>query len=115
MGSVGVSAYDAIAPRFERDRALPDGVAEAVRAAVLGAAAAARPRILDLGAGSGRIGAPFVAAGDDYVGADLSLGMLQAFAARCGGLRGWCRRMALRSRSATRRSMPSCWCRYSAA
>lgn len=77
-----MSAYDAIAPRFTRDRALPDGVADAIRAAVLGMAAAARPRILDLGAGSGRIGAPFVAAGDDYVGADLSLGMLQAFAAQ---------------------------------
>jgi SAM-dependent methyltransferase len=80
------SAYDAIAPRFERDRALPDGVAEAIRAAVLGAAAP-RPRILDLGAGSGRIGRPFVAAGDDYVAVDLSFGMLRAFAARCDGAR----------------------------
>ena len=79
------SAYDAIAPRFERDRALPDGVGAAVRAAVLDAAGVARPRLLDLGAGSGRIGRPFVAAGDDYVGADLSLGMLQAFAARRDG------------------------------
>ena len=75
-------AYDALAPRFDRDRALPDGVGEAIRAAVLAAAGMARPRLLDLGAGSGRIGWPFVAAGDDYVGADLSLGMLQAFAAR---------------------------------
>src|SRR5436305_509129 len=40
------------------------------------------PRLLDLGAGSGRIGAPFVAAGDDYVGVDLSAGMLREFAAR---------------------------------
>ena len=79
------SAYDAIAPRFERDRALPDGVGAAIRAAVLDAAGVARPRLLDLGAGSGRIGAAFVAAGDDYVGADLSLGMLQAFAARREG------------------------------
>ena len=81
----GVSAYDAIAPRFERDRVLPDGVGAAIRAAVRDAAGMARPRLLDLGAGSGRIGAPFVAAGDDYVGADLSLGMLQAFAARHDG------------------------------
>jgi ubiquinone/menaquinone biosynthesis C-methylase UbiE len=84
MESVGVSAYDAIAPRFERDRALPDGVAEAIRAAVLAAARVAQPRLLDLGAGAGRIGWPFVAAGDDYVGVDLSFGMLQAFAARGG-------------------------------
>ena len=61
---------------------MPDGVAEAIRAAVLDAARVARPRVLDLGAGSGRIGWPFVAAGDDYVGVDLSFGMLQAFAAR---------------------------------
>src|SRR3954469_12037815 len=78
-----MAGYDAIAPRFERDRALPDGVADAVRAAVLGAAPVARPGVLDLGAGTGRIGWPFVAAGDDYVGADLSSGMLRAFAARC--------------------------------
>ena len=76
------SGYDAIAPRFDRDRALPDGVAQAIRAAVL-AAAAVRPRVLDLGAGTGRIGRPFVAAGDDYVGVDLSLGMLRAFMAHC--------------------------------
>ena len=76
-------AYDALAPRFERDRALPDGVAGAIRDAVLRAANIALPRVLDLGAGTGRIGRPFVEAGDDYVGADLSFGMLQAFAGRC--------------------------------
>ena len=42
----------------------------------------APPRLLDLGAGTGRIGRPFVAAGDDYVGVDLSLGMLREFARR---------------------------------
>ena len=78
------SAYDALAPRFERERALPDGVAQAVRELVLEAAGVARPRVLDLGAGTGRIGWPFVAAGDDYVGVDLSFGMLRAFMARCG-------------------------------
>lgn len=84
-----VSSFDAVAPYFDRHRALPDGVAEAVRAAILAAlalerdgAAGAGPRLLDLGAGSGRIGWPFVAAGDDYVGVDLSYGMLQIFAGR---------------------------------
>jgi SAM-dependent methyltransferase len=78
------SAFDALAPRFDRDRALPEGVTQAVRATVLDAVGVARPRLLDLGAGTGRMGWPFVAAGDDYVGLDLSLGMLQAFAQRCG-------------------------------
>jgi ubiquinone/menaquinone biosynthesis C-methylase UbiE len=41
-----------------------------------------RPRILDLGAGTGRIGRAFVAAGDDYIGLDLSLGMLRKFASQ---------------------------------
>jgi ubiquinone/menaquinone biosynthesis C-methylase UbiE len=79
-----MSAYDALAPNFDRDRALPEGVAEAIRAAVIEAAGVARPRVLDLGAGTGRIGWPFVASGDDYVGADLSFGMLRAFMARAG-------------------------------
>jgi ubiquinone/menaquinone biosynthesis C-methylase UbiE len=76
----GMSAYDAAAPAFERHRALPESVPSAVRAAVLAAVAAPAPRLLDLGAGTGRIGRPFVAAGDEYVGIDLSLGMLREFA-----------------------------------
>ena len=79
-----VSAYDALAPRFDRDRALPEGIPEAVRATALRAVAVARPRVLDRGAGTGRIGWPFVAANDDYVGVDLSFGMLRAFVDRCG-------------------------------
>jgi SAM-dependent methyltransferase len=87
-----MSPFDAVAPYFDRHRALPDGVAETARAAILGAlasrrddAAGARPRLLDLGAGSGRVGWPFAAAGDAYVGVDISYGMLQVFAARCDG------------------------------
>jgi ubiquinone/menaquinone biosynthesis C-methylase UbiE len=76
-----MSAYDVVAPSFDSYRALPPGVPEAIRAAVLKSARAA-PRVLDLGAGSGRIGAPFVAAGDDYVGVDLSSGMLREFTGR---------------------------------
>lgn len=77
------SAYDAMAGDFDRHRGLPDAAARAVRSAVLAALGQVdRPRILDLGAGSGRIGWPFVAAGDDYVGVDLSGGMLRVFAER---------------------------------
>jgi ubiquinone/menaquinone biosynthesis C-methylase UbiE len=76
------STFDAAAPRFERHRALPEGVPQAIRAAVLAAAGVPSPRLLDLGAGTGRIGWPLVAAGDDYVGIDLSLGMLREFARR---------------------------------
>jgi SAM-dependent methyltransferase len=78
-----VSAFDVAAPGFERRRALPDGVPEAIRSAILGVVDAQRPRLLDLGAGTGRIGRSFVAAGDDYVGVDLSLAMLRGFSQRC--------------------------------
>jgi ubiquinone/menaquinone biosynthesis C-methylase UbiE len=77
-----MSAYDVTAPAFDRHRVLPDGVAEVVRAAILAAVGVPAPRLLDLGAGTGRIGWPFVAAGDDYVGVDLSFGMLRAFRER---------------------------------
>jgi ubiquinone/menaquinone biosynthesis C-methylase UbiE len=77
------SAYDAAAPSFDAHRALPDGVAESIRAAVLAVAGGApRPSLLDVGAGAGRIGWSFVAAGDDYVGVDLSFGMLRVFQQR---------------------------------
>jgi ubiquinone/menaquinone biosynthesis C-methylase UbiE len=79
------TAYDVVAPSFDRHRALPEGVPEAIRAAILETVRAPAPRLLDLGAGSGRIGAPFVAAGDDYVGVDLSSGMLREFAQRTAG------------------------------
>jgi ubiquinone/menaquinone biosynthesis C-methylase UbiE len=74
------SAFDTAAPEFDRHRALPDGVPEQIRSAVLAASAtSSNPAVLDLGAGSGRIGRPFVAAGDRYVGVDLSFGMLHEF------------------------------------
>jgi len=76
------NAYDVVAPSFDRHRRLPAGVPEAIRAAILKTLSVAAPRLLDLGAGSGRIGAAFVAAGDDYVGVDLSAGMLREFAGR---------------------------------
>jgi ubiquinone/menaquinone biosynthesis C-methylase UbiE len=74
------SAYDAVAREFDHHRSLPDSAREAIRTAVLGAVCLPRPRVLDLGAGTGRIGRAFVASGDDYVGVDLSLGMLREFA-----------------------------------
>jgi ubiquinone/menaquinone biosynthesis C-methylase UbiE len=77
-----MSVYDALAPSFDRQRAFPHDVPAAIRDAVLDASSASRPRLLDLGCGSGRIGAAFVAAGDHYVGVDLSAGMLHAFMER---------------------------------
>ena len=78
-----MSLYDAVAPNFDRHRAIPDAAVEAIRAAMLAAInPVTRPRFLDIGAGTGRIGLPFVAAGNDYVGVDSSLEMLYQFAER---------------------------------
>ena len=74
-----LTAYDVVAPGFDRHRALPDGVTEAIRAAILETVHVSSPRLLDLGAGSGRIGAPFVAAGDDYVGYHSFMALMPAF------------------------------------
>ena len=75
-----ISNFDAVAPTFERYRGLPRGVPEAIRSAILQATRKQPPaRVLDLGAGTGRIGKAFVAADDFYVGVDASLGMLQEF------------------------------------
>jgi len=55
-------------------------VPEAIRSAILQATRKEPPaRVLDLGAGTGRIGKAFVAADDFYVGVDASLEMLQEF------------------------------------
>jgi ubiquinone/menaquinone biosynthesis C-methylase UbiE len=74
------SRFDPVASSFDRHRALPDEVAQEIRSAILATVnASARPRLLDVGAGTGRLGRSFVQAGDDYVAADLSLGMLREF------------------------------------
>jgi ubiquinone/menaquinone biosynthesis C-methylase UbiE len=77
-----MSVYDALAPSFDRHRALPQGVPAAIRRSVLGSLSTSRPRLLDLGCGSGRIGAAFMIEGDDYFGVDLSFGMLHTLATR---------------------------------
>ncbi|HWZ45114.1 MAG TPA: class I SAM-dependent methyltransferase [Candidatus Saccharimonadales bacterium] len=74
--------FDATAAQFDLHRAFPEGIAEAIRRAVWSSVKVDHPaRVLDLGAGTGRIGRAFVAAHDAYFGADLSLGMLQEFKA----------------------------------
>ena len=76
-----MNVYDRLAPGFDRQRPLPDGVADAIRVAVL-AALPPKPSIVDIGCGAGRIGWTFVAAADNYTAVDFSLGMLKSFASR---------------------------------
>ena len=74
--------FDTVASSFERLRTLPSGVPEAIRSAIFTATRIASPaRVLDLGAGTGRIGRAFITAGDHYIGADASFAMLREFQA----------------------------------
>jgi ubiquinone/menaquinone biosynthesis C-methylase UbiE len=78
--------FDPIAHRYDQFHTLPEGVAASVREAIRTAAGADTQPILEVGAGTGRIGAAFVAAGDRYVGVDPSRGMLERFAAKLSAL-----------------------------
>jgi len=71
--------FDRAAAFYDATRALPDGVAEQVRDALLDRVGA-RPgtRFLEVGIGTGRIALPFVRAGHRYYGVDLSAAMLAA-------------------------------------
>ena len=71
--------FDRAAAFYDATRALPDGVAEQVRDAIVNRVGA-RPdtRFLEVGVGTGRIALPFVRAGYAYCGVDLSAAMLGA-------------------------------------
>jgi ubiquinone/menaquinone biosynthesis C-methylase UbiE len=77
------STFDLTAASFDRYRSLPNGVPEAIRTKIRESLPkASAQRVLDLGAGTGRIGRAFVQANDFYVGVDSSLAMLWEFARR---------------------------------
>src|SRR5215469_2827867 len=70
--------FDRAASYYDATRALPDGVAEEVRDAVLRHVdATPDTRFLEVGVGTGRIAVPFVRAGYRYFGVDLSRSMLR--------------------------------------
>jgi ubiquinone/menaquinone biosynthesis C-methylase UbiE len=75
-----MNTFDRVAESFEQHRPLPSHVPIAIRRALHEHAGIdGSARILEIGCGTGRIGAPFIAARDNYVGVDLSLPMLHEF------------------------------------
>ena len=85
MSQRNATDFNANAAVFERHRGLPGAVAEAIRSAVLALfPGSLQPTILDLGAGTGRIGRAFIEAGDYYIGLDSSFTMLREFSSRSG-------------------------------
>jgi ubiquinone/menaquinone biosynthesis C-methylase UbiE len=75
-----MSAFDLVADRFERYRALPSHVPGAICQAMhLHGGISAAARLLEVGCGTGRIGAQFGTAYHNYFGLDLSIAMLRRF------------------------------------
>lgn len=80
------SAFDSTAATFDRYRALPDHALAAIRRAIWDCTGKPESsRVLEVGAGTGRIGRTFVEAGDAYIGVDISLPMLREFRTRNTG------------------------------
>lgn len=77
-----MTEFDVVASAFDAHRAQPEGLAVSIRDAVWRVAGVGSGRVLDVGAGTGRVGGAFHAAGDGYVGVDPSRGMLDRFVAR---------------------------------
>ena len=84
-----MSTFDLTAPNFDRYRAFPANVPAEIRSSLC-ALLQTRDgaRVLDLGAGTGRIGKVWVATGESYIGVDLSLAMLREFLARSPRMNG---------------------------
>jgi ubiquinone/menaquinone biosynthesis C-methylase UbiE len=77
------ATFDKVAASYDRFRKLPAGVPAAIRSALLAASPGAPGGpLLEIGAGTGRVGAAFAAAGDRYVAVDPSGRMLAGFAAK---------------------------------
>lgn len=76
-------SFDRAADFYDETRALPPEVVRTFCSAVLAAGGvAAGARLLELGIGTGRIAAPFLEAGDDLVGVDLSMRMMAVLRSR---------------------------------
>lgn len=71
-------AFDRAAEYYDSTRGYAAGVAERIRDAIVAyTGATAQTRFLELGVGTGRIALPFIRAGYDYTGVDLSEPMMQ--------------------------------------
>ncbi len=73
--------YDLAVTYYDETRGFRAGVSERYRAAVRRITEAEDgTRFLELAIGTGLIGLPFMAAGDDYIGVDISRGMMRQIA-----------------------------------
>ena len=80
-------SFDRVSDVYDETRGYPPGVAEAIcrwTEAELGLKPD-RYRLLELGVGTGRIALPFILAGYDYTGVDISANMLGLFRQKLSG------------------------------
>jgi ubiquinone/menaquinone biosynthesis C-methylase UbiE len=69
--------FDRAAQYYDSTRGFPEGVAEQIRDAIVAYTHADRQtRVLELGVGTGRIAVPFIRAGYDFIGVDISQAMM---------------------------------------
>lgn len=80
----GSIRFDRAVDYYDRTRALPPGV-EAAMVEVVGSELRGRGRVLEIGAGTGRIALPLLEAGVDVFGLDLSAPMLERFVEKAVG------------------------------
>src|SRR6202171_6022624 len=85
-----MSDFDLVAAEFERHRALTDLATQQITEAVLSLLKPAKVNLLDLGAGTGRLGRAFFNAQVRYVGVDTSYAMLDRFRVNSKSRNGSC-------------------------
>src|SRR5439155_3057000 len=78
--------FDRAAEYYDTTRGYADGSAERIRDAIAAYTGAGRDtRFLELGVGTGRIALPFIRAGYDYTGVDISAAMMARLAGKLAG------------------------------
>ena len=71
-------SFDRVAEYYDATRGYAEGSAERIRDAIVSYTGAGRDtRLLELGVGTGRIALPFIRAGYDYSGVDISPAMME--------------------------------------
>jgi SAM-dependent methyltransferase len=79
-------SFDRAAEYYDTTRGYADGSAERIRDAIVAYTGAGRDtRFLELGVGTGRIALPFIRAGYDYTGVDISPAMMNRLAGKLAG------------------------------
>ena len=79
-------SFDRAAEYYDATRGYADGSAERIRDAIVAYTSAGRDtRFLELGIGTGRIALPFIRAGYNYTGVDISPAMMARLAGKLAG------------------------------